>query len=56
MVGDSNQSAKTPFTHYDWVDSLRAIAVLLVVMVHTSQSFGCIGLGSIDNALGCGMY
>ena len=28
----------------------------MVIMVHTSQYFGCVGIDNVDRALGCGMY
>lgn len=43
-------------THYAFVDTLRAIAILMVIMVHSSQHFGPTGVTPIDILAAHGMY
>lgn len=39
-----------------YIDVMRAMAILVVVAVHSSQCFGAFGIAAIDHAFGYGMY
>lgn len=52
----THEESSKESSHYDYIDSLRAFAILLVIMVHSSQRFGITCIGKLDGALGCGMY